>query len=75
MDKDVVNEALTDIIVDGGLIDTILTALGLSSDVIVTNDYSFFYSLFAISLALIFVVYFIVLFFRSLASMLKSSRL
>ncbi len=75
MNKDTVNESLNDIIVDGGLIDTILTALGLSSNVTITDDYTFFYSLFAVSLALIFVVYFIVLLFRSLSSMFKSSRL
>lgn len=66
---------MNDIIVDGGLIDTILTALGLSSNVTITDDYTFFYSLFAICLTLVFVVYFIVLMFRAVASMFKAGRL
>lgn len=66
---------MDNIIIDGGLIDTILTALGLSSDFIISDDYTFFYSLFAICLSLVFVVYFIVLLFRSLSSMFKSGRL
>ena len=63
------------IIIDGGLIDIIITALGLSSDVSITNEYTFLYTLFAVCLALVFVVYFIVLMFRAVASMFKASRL
>ena len=66
---------MDDIIIDGGLIDTILTALGLSSNITITNDYTFFYALFAVGLALVFVVYFIVLLFRAFSSIFKASRL
>lgn len=66
---------MDNIIIEGGLIDTILTALGLSSNITITDDYAFFYTLFAVVLALVFVVYFIVLLFRSFSSIFKASRL
>lgn len=66
---------MSDLIVDGGLIDTILTALGLSSDVVIVDDYTFFYLLFSIVLALVFVLYFVVLLFRCLSSLFKGFRL
>lgn len=66
---------MSDLIVDGGLIDTILTALGLSSDVVIVDDYTFFYLLFSIVLALVFVLYFVVLLFRCLSSLFKGCRL
>lgn len=64
-----------DFIVDNGLIDTILTALGLSSDVVVVDDYTFFYSLFSIIIALVFVLYFVVLLLRCLSSFAKGCKL
>lgn len=66
---------MSDLILDGGLVDIILTSLGLSSDVVIIDDYTFFYSLFAIVLALVFVIYIIVLIFRCVSSIFKSSRL
>lgn len=65
---------LPDFIVDGGLIDTILTSFGLCSDVPVTDDYTFFYNLFVIGLVIVFVVFFCVVFFRCFASIFKSAR-
>lgn len=62
-------------IVDGGLIDDILTAIGLVTDFDVTNDYGFLYALFCISLSLIFVVIFIVLLLRCFSSLVKGARL
>lgn len=66
---------MSDLILDGGLVDIILTSLGLSSDVVITDDYTFFYSLFAIVLALVFVIYIIVMIFRCVSSIFKSCRL
>lgn len=66
---------MSDLILDGGLVDIILTSLGLSSDVVIIDDYTFFYSLFAIVLALVFVIYIIVMIFRCVSSIFKSCRL
>lgn len=62
------------IIDNNGLVDIILRALGLSSDVSIVDDYSFFYNLFAVALALIFVVLFVVILFRCISSLFKSAR-
>lgn len=62
------------IIDNGGLVDIILRALGLSSEISIVDEYSFFYNLFAVSLALIFVILFVVILFRCLSSLFKSAR-
>lgn len=62
-------------IVDGGLIDEIMTALGLATDFDITNEFSFLYSLFGVSLSLIFIVLFVVLLLRCLSSLFKGARL
>lgn len=62
-------------IVDGGLIDEIMTALGLVTDFDITNEFSFLYSLFGVSLSLIFIVLFVVLLLRCLSSLFKGARL
>jgi|GEM_PF-4833965 len=61
-------------IIDGGLIDTILTAIGLSSDISITDDYSFLYNIFAVGLAIVFIVIFVVLLFRCISSLFKGAR-
>lgn len=62
-------------IIDGGLIDDIMTALGLITDYDITNEFSFLYSLFGVSLSLIFIVLFVVLLLRCLSSIFKGARL
>lgn len=62
-------------IIDGGLIDDIMTAIGLLTDFDITNVYSFLYALFGISLSIIFVVVFVVLLLRCVSSLFKGARL
>lgn len=62
-------------IIDGGLIDDIMTAIGLLTDFDITNVYSFLYALFGISLSIIFVVVFVILLLRCVSSLFKGARL
>ena len=62
-------------IIDGGLIDDIMTAIGLLTDFDITNVYSFLYALFGISLSIIFVVVFVVLLLRCVSSLFRGVRL
>lgn len=62
-------------IVDGGLIDDIMTAIGLITDFDITNEYSFLYTLFGVSLSLIFILVFVVLILRCFSALFKGARL
>lgn len=66
---------MTNPIIDGGLIDDIMTAIGLLTDFDITNVYSFLYALFGISLSIIFVVVFVILLLRCVSSLFKGARL
>lgn len=62
-------------IIDGGLIDDIMTAIGLITDFDITNVYSFLYLTLCISLSIIFIVVFVVLLLRCMSSLFKGARL
>lgn len=62
-------------IVDGGLIDDIMTAFGLITDFDITSDYHFLYMVLGVSLSLIFIVLFVVLLLRCMSAMFKGARL
>lgn len=62
-------------IVDGGFIYDILTALGINTDFDMSNDYGFVFSLFCISISVVFIVLFVVILFRCISSLFKGARI
>lgn len=58
-------------ILDNGLIHDILVALGLVTDFEVTDTYTFLYSVFIILVAVVFIVAFLRILFRSFTSLFK----